>query len=45
MKKAIIILALAVFGGTALFAQNVWTVNYAVGIPLGEMSNYVSKTS
>lgn len=45
MKKAIIILALAVFSGTAVFAQNVWTVNYVVGIPLGETSDYVSKTS
>ena len=45
MKKAIIILALAVFGGTATFAQNVWTVNYEVGIPLGGMTDYISKTS
>ncbi len=45
MKKSIIILALAVFSGTAAFAQNIWTVNYEVGIPLGEMSNYISKTS
>ncbi len=27
---------MAVFGGTAAFAQNIWTVNYEVGIPLGE---------
>ena len=31
MKKAIIILALAVFSGTAAFAQNIWTINYDVG--------------
>jgi opacity protein-like surface antigen len=45
MKKAIIILALAVFGGTALFAQNVWTVNYDIGLPLGSMADYISKPS
>jgi len=45
MKKAIIILALAVFSGTAAFAQNIWTVNYEIGLPLGKMTDYISKTS
>jgi outer membrane protein W len=45
MKKAIIIIAMAVFTGTAAFSQNVWTVNYDIGLPLGEMTDYVSKTS
>jgi outer membrane protein W len=45
MKKAIIILALAAVSGTAAVAQNVWTVNYEIGLPLGSMSDYVSKTS
>jgi hypothetical protein len=45
MKKAIIIFALAVFSGTALFAQNVWTVNYDIGLPLGSMADYISKPS
>jgi len=45
MKKAIIILALAVLSGTAAFAQNIWTVNYDIGLPLGGMTDYVSKTS
>jgi outer membrane protein W len=45
MKKAIIILALAVMGGTTLSAQNIWTVNYTVGIPLGEMTDYISEIS
>lgn len=45
MKKAIIILALAVFSGTAAFSQNIWTVNWDIGIPLGGMTDYISKTS
>jgi opacity protein-like surface antigen len=45
MKKAIIILALVVFSGTAAFAQNIWTINYDIGIPLGGMTDYISKTS
>ena len=45
MKKAIIILAIAVLSGSAVFSQNVWTVNYEIGLPLGKMSDYVSKTS
>ena len=45
MKKAIIILALAVLGGTSAFSQNVWTINYDIGLPLGAMTDYISKTS
>jgi outer membrane protein W len=45
MKKAIIIITLAVIGGTTLSAQNIWTVNYTVGIPLGEMKDYISEIS
>jgi hypothetical protein len=45
MKKAIIILAFAVFGGTIALSQNIWTVNYDIGIPLGGMTDYTSKTS
>jgi outer membrane protein W len=45
MKKAIIIVTLAVIVGSASFAQNVWTVNYDIGIPLGSMTDYVSKAS
>ena len=45
MKKAIILLAVAALSGSAALAQNVWTVNYEIGIPLGSMSDYVSKAS
>jgi outer membrane protein len=45
MRKAIIIIVLAVFSGTAGFAQNIWTINYDIGIPMGEMGDFISKTS
>ena len=45
MKKTVMIFTLALLGGAAAFAQNVWTVNYVAGIPLGKMTDYVSETS
>ena len=45
MKKATIILALAIISGTAAYSQNVWTVNYEIGLPLGEMTDYISESS
>jgi outer membrane protein len=45
MKKAIIVLAMAVIGGSSGFSQNVWTLNYEIGLPVGEMSDFISKTS
>ncbi len=45
MRKAIVILAFALSGGTIAFSQNIWTVNYDIGLPLGGMTDYISKAS
>ena len=45
MKKIYITILIAVFGVSAGFSQGFWTVSYDMGIPVGDFSDFISKTS
>ncbi len=45
MKKIYITFLIALFGISSGFSQAFWTVNYDIGVPLGDFSDFISKAS
>ena len=45
MKKILYILGLLITMSISGFGQNIWSFNYNVGVPIGDFSNYIDKTS
>ncbi|HEC42649.1 MAG TPA: hypothetical protein ENI20_07465 [Bacteroides sp.] len=45
MKKIYIAIIVAMFGVTSAWSQAFWTVNYDMGVPLGDFSEYIGEPS